>query len=522
MSQVGSAPEMPFPSDGDSSCSEDIRNEGHQRRELLEGESSRRELSAVVERRAYNLRPRKDDSVTTQQRLEFARWRQQRTQQRIERKEAVALKQKQQMEFIERASKTIKEMMDRMPKAREVDLENRTDILNTDTGGTMEMEKWCPYFDPFEIGLHTTTLKSVSWAVEELALQAAACVVGLQSRTDVGTDHFFCSGTIVECSEGCAKIVTVANLVKKCPDTDDLAEGLMITVYLQNNKACRGHLLYHDFFYNICVIEIPCSAHIAIKGFTSNINAINFDESCSRDVVSLGRDKRTHGLLVYRGKIIPKRSSLDCEELLVSTCRISKVEVGGPLMNFDGNFIGLNYYHYKETPFIPSFIVVKCLQQLKLFRKVVRPWPGLRVRNLFTGECNAFEKMQTNLLRSTCVIIEKIEDQSSVKAYGLNEGDIINRVNGVYFSNAAELGSVLLDIGTAYLSKYQNSKQLDGSDMISICMKFGVSGHGGERTVVVDKLASSGVNRWPFPKPIIVQEYADGKKVLEEWYAMES
>ncbi|CAN6357681.1 unnamed protein product [Urochloa humidicola] len=191
-------------------------------------------------------------------------------------------------------------------------------------------------------------------------------------------------------------------------------------------------------------------------------------------------------------------------------------------MSFDGNFIGLNYYHHKETPFIPSFIVLKCLQHLESFRKVVKPCHGLQVRNLFTEACSAFEKMPTNLLRTTGVIIEKIEDQSSVKASGLNEGDIINQVNGVYFSNAAELGGILLDIGAAYLSMYQNSKQPDGSDMMTMRIKFGVKGHEGEQTVVVEKFASSGVNRWPFPKPIIVQKYSKGVRVLEEWYAMES
>ncbi|KAF0918821.1 hypothetical protein E2562_026194 [Oryza meyeriana var. granulata] len=117
-------------------------------------------------------------------------------------------------------------------------------------------------------------------------------------------------------------------------------------------------------------------------------------------------------------------------------------------------------------------------------------------------------------------LVGQIED--SVKASGLNEGDIINRVNGVYFSNAAELGSILLDIGTAYLSDYQNFEQLDGSNMMAIHIKFGVRGREGGRTVVVDKLASSGVNRWPFPQPIIIREYSEGKKVDEEWYALES
>ncbi|CAN6330581.1 unnamed protein product [Urochloa humidicola] len=422
---------------------------------------------------------------------------------------------------MERAGKRMKEMMDRLPKGEEVDMENRTEILNTDTNGIMELEKCRPYFESPDYGLLKTSLKGASWEVEELALEVASSVVGLQS-TDGDTDHFFCSGTIVESSGQYQKIVTVANLVKKCADTDELVQGLTITVYLQNNETCRGDLLYHDFFYNICVVGIEHPVHLPKQGFSSNTKAVSFDESCSRDVVTLGRAKETHALVVNSGKIIPKRSSFDCEELLVSTCRISKAEVGGPLMSFDGNFIGLNYYHHKETPFIPSFIVLKCLQHLESFRKVVKPCHGLQVRNLFTEACSAFEKMPTNLLRTTGVIIEKIEDQSSVKASGLNEGDIINQVNGVYFSNAAELGGILLDIGAAYLSMYQNSKQPDGSDMMTMRIKFGVKGHEGEQTVVVEKFASSGVNRWPFPKPIIVQKYSKGVRVLEEWYAMES
>jgi hypothetical protein len=52
---------------------------------------------------------------------------------------------------------------------------------------------------------------------------------------------------------------------------------------------------------------------------------------------------------------------------IVTTIIFWQVEVGGPLMDFDGNFIGMNYYHAKETPFVPSFIVLKCLEQFKLF-----------------------------------------------------------------------------------------------------------------------------------------------------------
>jgi hypothetical protein len=42
--------------------------------------------------------------------------------------------------------------------------------------------------------------------------------------------------------------------------------------------------------------------------------------------------------------------------------------VGGPVMDFDGNVIGMNFYDKKGTPFLPSFIVLKCLQHFKDFK----------------------------------------------------------------------------------------------------------------------------------------------------------
>lgn len=83
------------------------------------------ELSTLMEQRAYNLRSRKDDSVTLQRRSEFARQReQQRTQRRIEREKA---EEEKIREYMKKASKRMKEMIDRLPKRSEVDMENRSE-----------------------------------------------------------------------------------------------------------------------------------------------------------------------------------------------------------------------------------------------------------------------------------------------------------------------------------------------------------------------------------------------------------
>lgn len=73
------------------------------------------------------------------------------------------------------------------------------------------------------------------------------------------------------------------------------------------------------------MIEIQYPVHLPNQGFSSNTEAISFDKNCLKDVVTLGREKGTHALVVNTGKIVPKSSSFNCEELLVSTCRISKV-----------------------------------------------------------------------------------------------------------------------------------------------------------------------------------------------------
>lgn len=98
---------------------------------------------------------------------------------------------------------------------------------------------------------------------------------------------------------------------------------------MQNDEVLDGDLSSYDFYHNICVIkvEIVRPLHLLEKIFSSNIWAINFDKSCSKDVVALGRDRRTHILRVSTGKIIPKDSVLDCEELIVSSCKISKVSM---------------------------------------------------------------------------------------------------------------------------------------------------------------------------------------------------
>ncbi|KAM3346689.1 hypothetical protein ACQJBY_020954 [Aegilops geniculata] len=62
------------------------------------------------------------------------------------------------------------------------------------------------------------------------------------------------------------------------------------------------------------------------------------------------------------GILIDKPSKLNCKELKTSTCKITKAGIGGPLIDFDGNFIGMNFYGLEETPYVPVNIISEVLK----------------------------------------------------------------------------------------------------------------------------------------------------------------
>lgn len=84
------------------------------------------------------------------------------------------------------------------------------------------------------------------------------------------------------------------------------------------------------------MVEVRSTSMLATKKFSADSRIINFKECHSKDVVALGRLCEPWSLNVASGKLIPRRSQLDCEEL-VSSCRISKViQTAEVIMQIDG------------------------------------------------------------------------------------------------------------------------------------------------------------------------------------------
>jgi small nuclear ribonucleoprotein (snRNP)-like protein len=159
-------------------------------------------------------------------------------------------------------------------------------------------------------------------------------------------------------------------------------DNLEIQVWLPNNKLTKGTLEYYDLNFNIDVVSIsnfhcPCILPL-VKDAEEQVKPYN------DMVVAMGRVFETNKLMSTLGTLTRRKTKLDCQELKISTCKITKAGIGGPVIDYNGNFIGMNFYEKDQTPYLPVDQIVMLLMDFDSKRTaaealVARPsskrWP---------------------------------------------------------------------------------------------------------------------------------------------------
>ncbi|CAL5009854.1 unnamed protein product [Urochloa decumbens] len=152
------------------------------------------------------------------------------------------------------------------------------------------------------------------------------------------------------------RILTSASLVR-IADKNEIDGNLTIQVLLPDNKHATGKLQHHNLNYNIVVVSV--------EGFhCSRMAKLHTEETFvpPNEVVAIGRTFETGKLMATSGSLTDNSSNLVSEEHGISTCKITKAGIGGPLIDFCGNFIGMNFYCVKRTPYLPRHIILQLLK----------------------------------------------------------------------------------------------------------------------------------------------------------------
>lgn len=294
-----------------------------------------------------------------------------------------------------------------------------------------------------DLDIHTkrAALKASSFVVS---------IVSLVSRSDHTGDEplFMASGMIIGCDVVNGKylstILTSASLLRTSPEINTIADNIKFDVHLPDRKLCEGHLHRYDFHYNIALLKVETDTELStasLKGLDDSISLRSNEELgfesdviniCPGDmVVALGRFfEKPNDLMAAPGRLSLDSCNLDCKELFRANCKISMCGIGGPLINLYGEVIGITFYDELCTPFLPTSIVSKCLEN---FNKdsFCRPWLGLGMTNLYAVSLLECEKVRLRFPDiSNGVFIEEVVEGSPAEHAGLCSNDIIIQFGG--------------------------------------------------------------------------------------------
>jgi Do/DeqQ family serine protease len=118
---------------------------------------------------------------------------------------------------------------------------------------------------------------------------------------------------------------------------------------------------------------------------------------------------------------------------------------GGPLLNINGELIGINTAIYAEAQGIGFAIPInrakRIISDLINYGEVIQPWIGLTVQPLDSNMASYL-----NLEKTVGALVTAVEPQSPAAKAGIEEGDIIHSIDGSIITDSSAYHSKIREI----------------------------------------------------------------------------
>ncbi|KAM7473627.1 hypothetical protein LguiB_020870 [Lonicera macranthoides] len=366
--------------------------------------------------------------------------------------------------------------------------------------------------EPFDLYLNANIDLDID--TKKAVLKVSAAVVSLVSQTG-GKPLFMGSGTIIDSADVngiyVSTILTSASILRSSPELDAIPNDIKVDVYLSDGRLFEGKFSFHDYHYNIATIKIESDAPLPTAVIRHLDDSLSIDQSelCSFGirphsnkfklypevmVVGVGRYyKETRDIMAAPGKFSIDFCKFDCKELFRASCKITKCGIGGPLINHDGEVIGVNFFDRLYTPFLPINIASKCVQHFEKYGTYCRPWLGIHATNLYTARLEKLENTIhkfPNIYKG--VIVEEVIMGSPAYSAGILPDDVIVECGGKSVQGFLEFFGMVFDKASCKKKKKQK---------VDLVVLRGKTGARVSLTVAVEEATTYKVNRWPLPEP---------------------
>ena len=222
-----------------------------------------------------------------------------------------------------------------------------------------------------------------------------------------------------------------------------------ILIKLLNGREYFGKILGYDSQTDLAVLKISTLRILAEPKFGHSANA-----KVGEWVMAIGNPYGLEGTVtvgIISGKGRTHWGGTDFENLIQTDASINPGNSGGPLINLDGNIIGINTgiaaIGSRVGFSIPIENALKIANQLVQNGKVMRGWLGVEIQNLTPELAKSLKFNNTD-----GVLVNAVKLEESKLEGGIKRGDIIIQFDGKPISNTkyfqkmvtnAEIGKVV-------------------------------------------------------------------------------
>jgi serine protease Do len=289
-----------------------------------------------------------------------------------------------------------------------------------------------------------------------------------RARGNPFDELFYGGGSRIQTSEGSGVIInTTGDILTNehvVGAVNEAGKTIKVTLNDGTSRSFTGRVIGADHTTDVALVHIDATdlpaAHMGtVKGLIPGQMAVAIGNPLGY------RFTVTHGVISALGRPVnDEQEGRVYENLIQTDCPINPGNSGGALVNIEGEVIGINTIVASQAQgigfAIPIDTALNVASELKRYGRVKRPWLGMVVITNSRDLANYY-----GLPDAPGVVALRFARDGSGAAAGLQQGDIILRLNGKAIATAEEYKAMekSLKIGqTITVELLRNNERMTG------------------------------------------------------------